>query len=79
MAIEYGVFIVDGLNVQQQIMSLAGESIGFTNSEGFTGVQNGSEPLVHALARVGPSGWALVTGYPDNTNQTFILVFSRQQ
>jgi hypothetical protein len=79
MAIEYGVFIVDGLDVKQQTLSLAGETIGLTNAEGFTSVQNGSEPLVHALARIGPSGWGLITGYPDNTNQTFILIFSRQQ
>jgi hypothetical protein len=52
MAIEYGAFIVDGLNVKKQTLSLAGQSIGFTDGEGFTGVQNGSEPLVFALARV---------------------------
>ena len=76
MAIEYGVFIVDGLDVKQQTLSLAGT---YTNSEGFTCVQNGSEPLVHALARIGPSGWGLIAGDPNNTNQTFILIFSRQQ
>jgi hypothetical protein len=63
MAIEYGAFIVDGLNVKKQTLSLAGQSIGFTDGEGFTGVQNGSEPLVFALARVGPAGWALITGW----------------
>ena len=41
MAIEYGAFIVDGLNVKKQTLSLAGQSIGFTDGEGFTGVQNG--------------------------------------
>jgi hypothetical protein len=79
MAIEYGAFIVDGLNVKKQTLSLAGQSIGFTDGEGFTGVQNGSEPLVFALARVGPAGWALITGYPNNITQTFVLIFSRQQ
>jgi hypothetical protein len=79
MAIEYGAFIVDGLNVKKQTLSLAGQSIGFTDGEGFTGVQNGSEPLVFALARVGPVGWALITGYPNNITQTFVLIFSRQQ
>ena len=75
MAIEYGAFIVDGLNVKKQTLSLAGQSIGFTDGEGFTGVQNGSEPLVFALARVGPAG----CGYPNNITQTFVLIFSRQQ
>jgi hypothetical protein len=79
MAIEYGVFIVDGLDVKQQTLSLAGVSTGLTNAEGFTSVQNGSEPLVHALARIGQSGWSLITGYPNNINQTFILIFSRPQ
>lgn len=79
MAIEYGVFVVDGLDVKQQTLSLAGLSTGFTNAEGFTGVTNGSEPLVHALGRVGPAGWALVGGYPNNVNQTYLLIFSRQQ
>ena len=41
MAIEYGVFIVDGLDVKQQTLSLAGETIGLTNAEGFKSVQNG--------------------------------------
>ena len=76
MAIEYGAFIVDGLNVKKQTLSLAGQ---FTDGEGFTGVQNGSEPLVFALARVGPAGWALITGYPNNITQTFVLIFTRQQ
>jgi hypothetical protein len=79
MAIEYGAFIVDGLNVKKQTLSLAGRLIGFTDGEGFTGVQNGSEPLVLALARIGPAGWALITGYPNNITQTFVLIFSRQQ
>jgi hypothetical protein len=79
MAIEYGVFIVDGLDVKQQTLSLAGLSTGFTNAEGFTGVANGSEPLVRALARVGPAGWSLVGGYPNNINQTHVLIFSRSQ
>jgi hypothetical protein len=79
MAIEYGAFIVDGLFVKEQTLSVTGQSTGLTNAAGFASVQNGSEPLVYALARVGPSGWALVTGYPDNVNQTFVLIFSRQQ
>jgi len=79
MALEYGVFVLDGLNVTQQTLSLAGESTGFVNAEGFTGVQNGSEPLVHALARVGTAGWSLVSGCPNNTNQTYLLIFNRQQ
>ncbi|HZS52903.1 MAG TPA: hypothetical protein VFA65_00765 [Bryobacteraceae bacterium] len=79
MALEYGVFIIDGLNVTQQTLTLAGESVGFTNAEGFTGVQNGSETLVHALGRVGTAGWSLVASFPNNTNQTYLLVFSRQQ
>ena len=29
MAIEYGAFIVDGLNVKKQTLSLAGQSIAF--------------------------------------------------
>jgi len=36
MAIEYGAFIVDGLNVKKQTLSLAGQSIGFTDGEGFS-------------------------------------------
>ena len=79
MAIEYGAFIVDGLDVKKQTLTLTGQSTGFTDSEGFTGVVNGSEPLVHALARVGPQGWNLVTGYPNNITQTYVLLFSRQQ
>ena len=79
MAIEYGAFIVDGLDVKRQTVSLTGQSTGFTDSEGFAAVVNGSEPLVHALARVGPQGWSLVTGYPNNITQTFVLIFSRQQ
>jgi hypothetical protein len=79
MAIEYGAFIVDGLNVKKQTLSLTGQSTGLTDAEGFTSVQNGSETLVHALARAGSAGWALVEGYPNNINQTFVLIFSRQQ
>jgi hypothetical protein len=79
MAIEYGAFTVDGLNVKKQTLSLTGQSTGLTDAEGFTGVQNGSETLVHALARVGSAGWALVEAYPNNINQTFVLIFSRQQ
>ena len=79
MAIEYGAFIVDGLDVKKQTFSFAGQTIGFTDGEGFTGVQNGSEPLVFALARVGPAGWELIATYPNNINQTFVLIFSRQQ
>jgi hypothetical protein len=79
MAIEYGAFIVDGVFVKQQTLSLTGQSTGLTNAAGFAAVQGGSESLVHALARVGPAGWALVNSYPDNTNQTLVLIFSRQQ
>ena len=57
MAIEYGAFIVDGLNVKKQTLSLLGQSTGLTDAEGFTSVQNGSETLVHALGRVGSAGW----------------------
>jgi len=79
MAIEYGAFIVDGLNVKKQTLSLLGQSTGLTDAEGFTSVQNGSETLVHALGRVGSEGWALVGAYPNDINQTFVLIFSRQQ
>ena len=79
MAIEYGAFIVDGLNVKKQTLSLLGQSTGLTDAEGFTSVQNGSETLVHALGRVGSAGWVLVDAYPNNINQTFVLIFSRQQ
>lgn len=79
MAIEYGVFIVDGLDVKQQTLSLSGQTTGLTNAEGFMGVPNGHEPLVRALARVGEGGWALTTGYPDSVNQIYVLIFSRQQ
>lgn len=74
MALEYGAFIVDGLNVTQQTVTLAGVNI-LTNAEGFGGA---GETLVHALTRVGTAGWALVVDYPNNTNQTHVLIFSRQ-
>ena len=78
MAIEYGVFIVDGLTVKQQTLSLAGETVGLTNAEGLTGVSPIGASLVFALERIGPSGWELVGSYPDNINQTQVLIFSRQ-
>jgi hypothetical protein len=34
MAIEYGAFIVDGLNVKKQTLSLLGQSTGLTHAEG---------------------------------------------
>ena len=48
MAIEYGAFIVDGLYVKEQTLSLSGQSTGLTNAAGFAPV---NETLVHALAR----------------------------
>jgi hypothetical protein len=76
MAIEYGAFVVDGLFVKEQTLSLSGQSTGLTNAAGFAAV---NETLVHGLARVGSAGWALVGGYPNNINQTFVLIFSRPQ
>jgi hypothetical protein len=76
MAIEYGAFIVDGLDVRKQTLTLAGVNVGFTDAEGFASVQ---ETLVRALTRVGAQGWTLVMGYPNNTNQTEVLIFSRPQ
>ena len=46
MAIEYGAFIVDGLNVKKQTLSLAGQLIGFTDGEGF---QQGSKTAANHL------------------------------
>ena len=74
MAIEYGAFIVDGLYVKEQTLSLTGQSTGLTNAAGFAPI---NETLVHALARVGSAGWALITSYPNIINQTFVLIFSR--
>ena len=76
MALEYGVFIVDGLEVTKQTLSLTGQSTGFTDAEGFTG---DSEHLVPALTRVGNAGWSLVASFPNNVNQTYMLVFTRQK
>ena len=79
MAIEYGAFIVDGLNVKKQTLSLAGQSIGFTDGEGFHRGPKRQRSTCFCSARVGPAGWALITGYPNNITQTFVLIFSRQQ
>lgn len=79
MAIEYGVFVVDGLTVKQQSLSLSGQSTGITNAEGLMNVPPLTGTLVRSLARVGTDGWALTATYPDNANQTYILIFSRQQ
>ncbi len=79
MAIEYGVFIVDGLAVQQQSLSLSGQSTGITNAEGLMAVPPLTATLVRSLARVGADGWSLTATYPNNTNQTYVLIFSRQQ
>ena len=57
MAIEYGVFIVKRSRCETTDAEPCGLINGtYTNSEGFTCVQNGSEPLVHALPRIEPSG-----------------------
>ena len=45
MAIEYGAFIVDGLNVKKQTLSLAGQSIGFTDGEGLQGSKTAANHL----------------------------------
>jgi hypothetical protein len=74
MAIQYGAFIVDGLGVTAQTVTLAGTNV-LTDANGFAAHQ---ERLVFALARVGAAGWALTATYPDNANQTFVFIFTRQ-
>jgi hypothetical protein len=74
MAIEYGAFVVDGLKVTAQTVTLAGTNV-LTNADGFSPHQ---ERLVFALARVGTAGWALVATYADNVNQTNVFIFTRQ-
>jgi hypothetical protein len=74
MAIEYGAFVVDGLEVTGQTVTLAGTNV-FTNADGISAHQ---EHLVAALARVGQAGWALVTTYPNAVNQTTLFIFTRQ-
>ncbi len=65
---------MDGLQVKGQTATLAGTNV-FTNSDGISGHQ---ERLVFALARVGLAGWTLVATYPNNVNQTFVFIFTRQ-
>ena len=79
VAIEYGVFIVDGLGVERQSLSLSGQTTGITDAEGLMAVPPLTGTLVRSLARVGAAGWSLVATYPNNTNQTYVLIFSRQQ
>ena len=74
MAIEYGAFVVDGLGVTGQTVSLAGVNV-VTNVDGISPHQ---ERLVFALARVGLAGWTLVATYPNNVNQTNVFIFTRQ-
>lgn len=74
MAIQYGAFVVDGLEVTAQTASLAGTNV-LTNADGFA---THHEHLVFALSRVGTAGWALVATYPNNTNQTNVFIFTRQ-
>lgn len=74
MAIQYGAFVVDGLEVTAQTVTLAGTPV-LTNADGFSAHQ---ERLVFALGRVGAAGWALVATYPDNANQTNVFIFTRQ-
>ena len=79
MAIEYGVLIVDGLSVKEQSLSLSGQTTGITNAEGLMGVPPLTATLVRSLARVGADGWSLTAAYPNATNQTYVLIFSRQR
>lgn len=74
MAIQYGAFIVDGLEVTGQTATLAGTNV-LTNADGISPHQ---ERLVFALSRVGQAGWALVATYPNNVNQTNVFIFTRQ-
>jgi hypothetical protein len=75
MAIEYGALVVDGLEVTGQTLSLLGTPTGITNADGISPVQ---EHLVAALGRVGTAGWALVTTYINNVDQTTLFIFTRQ-
>ena len=79
VAIEYGVFVVDGLSVQKQSLSLSGQTTGITDAQGLMGVPPLTGTLVRSLARVGADGWSLTATYPNNANQTYVLIFSRQQ
>lgn len=65
MAIEYGAFIVDGLDVKKQTLSLAGQTIGFTDardSQEYKTAANhsflplhGSDPQVGSSSRLIPT------------------------